>query len=264
MDLINMEFGEVSEEWWITMIRQIVKIRSHYVYNIDSDRGIEIDYNNLAKDKSLERLLTNIGNTLENNMSEKDKDIPLYEEDYYILNDKKSHGDRNFCKLEIDCISPEMVKFKALTYYFYLGSINSNKGNGQEMLVYWIYIFEKSDRANIHYSTVTKSYFMKEDNYIDLDGPRETCRIKTSEKDSIYNDKYILDTSVLNITDPIIRKGFKDFLKVEELVSGSNSTSLIYDCINKVFRCIEEDYDYEKIEKNISLLEKRIKNIEEG
>lgn len=75
--------------------------------------------------------------------------------------------------------------------------------------------------------------------------------------------KYILDTSVLYMVDPIIRKGFKDFLKVEELVSGSNSKSLIYDPINKVFRCIEEDYDYEKIEKNISLLEKRIKDIEE-
>lgn len=245
------------------MIRQILKIRSHYVYNIDSDRGVEIDYNNLSEDKSLEKLLTNIGNTIENNMSKEDKEIPLYEDDYYIINDKKSHGDKNFCKLEIDCISPEKVKFNALTYYFYLGSVNDNKGNGSEILVYWIYRFEKSGRSNFYYSIVTKSYFMKEDDYIDLDGPRETCRIKVLDKDNIYRDKYILDTSVLYMTDPIIRKGFEDFLKVEELVTGSNSTSLIYDPINKVFRCIEEDYDYEEIEKNILLLEKRIKNIEE-
>lgn len=106
---------------------------------------------------------------------------------------------------------------------------------------------------------------MMKDDYIDLDGPRETCRVQLRDKDGTMRDNYILDTSVLFTTsDPIIRKGFKDFLKVEELVSGSNSKSLIYDPIDKVFRCIEEDYDYEKIEKNISLLEKRIKDIEEG
>lgn len=245
------------------MIRQILKIRSHYVYNIDSDRGVDIDYNNLAKDKSLEKLLTNIGNTIENNMSKEDKDIPLYEDDYYILNNKKSYGDRNFCKLEIDCISPEKVKFNALTYYFYLGSVNDNTGNDSKILVYWIYRFEKSDRLNSYYSTVTKSYFMEEDNYIDLDGPRETCRIKTSDKDNIYRDKYILETSVLYMLDPIIRKGFKDFLKVEEYIS-EKSSSLIYEPLTKFFRCLEDDYNYEDISHNISLLEKRIKDIEEG
>ena len=246
------------------MIRQILKMRSHYVYNIDSDRGIEIDYNGLAKDKTLENLLTNIGNTLENNMSKEDKDIPLYE-DYYVINDKKSNGDKNFCKLEMDCITPDVVKFRALNYYFYLGSLNDNKGNGSEILVYWIYRFEKSSTRNFYYSVVTKSYFMKEDNYIDLDGPRETCRVQLRDKDGSMRDNYILDTSILFTTsDPIIKKGFKDFLKVEELVTGSDSTSLIYDPIDKVFRCIEEDYDDEDIEKNILLLEKRIKNIEEG
>ena len=245
------------------MIRQILKIRSHYVYNIDSDRGVDIDYDNLAKDKSLEKLLTNIGNTIENNMSKEDKDIPLYEDDYYILNNKKSYGDRNFCKLEIDCISPENVKFNALTYYFYLGSVNDNTGNGSEILVYWIYRFEKSDRLNSYYSTVTKSYFIKNDNYIDLDGPRETCRIKISDKDNIYRDKYILETSVLYMMDPIIRKGFKDFLKVEEYIS-EKSSSIIYEPLNKFFRCLEDDYNYEDISHNISLLEKRIKDTEEG
>lgn len=245
------------------MIRQILKIRSHYVYNIDSDRGVDIDYNNLAKDKSLEKLLTNIGNTIENNMSKEDKEIPLYEDDYYILNNKKSYGDRNFCKLEIDCISPEKVKFNALAYYFYLGSVNDNTGNGSEILVYWIYRFEKSSRLNSYYSTVTKSYFIKNDNYIDLDGPRETCRIKTLDKDNIYGDKYILETSVLYTIDPIIRKGFKDFLKVEEYTS-EKSSSLIYEPLTKFFRCLEDDYNYEDISHNISLLEKRIKDIEEG
>lgn len=245
------------------MIRQILKIRNHYVYNIDSDRGIEIDYNNLSKDTTLEKLLTNIGNTIENNMTNEDKDILLYEDDYYILNDKKSHGDRNFCKLEIDCINPEKINFNALTYYFYLGSINDNKGNGSEILVYWIYRFDKSNRSNSYYSTVTKSYFMKEDNYIDLDGPRETCRIKALDKDNTYNDKYILDTSVLYMSDPIIRKGFKEFLKVEEYI-GSKATSLIYEPLDKLFKCIEEEYSYDDIVNNITLLEKRIKDIEEG
>lgn len=247
------------------MINQILKLKSHYVYNIDSERGIEIDYNKLSKDSSLEKLLTNIGNTLENNMSKEDKDIPLYEDDYYIINDKKSNGDRNFCKLEIDCISPDKVNFNALTYYFYLGSINNNKGNGQEMLVYWVYTFEKSNRTNSYYSTVTKSYFMKEDNYIDLDGPRETCRIKILEKDNTYSDKYILDTSALCMIDPVIRKGFKDFLKVEEYVTGPKLSSLIYEPLNKFFRCLEDDdYDDEDIEKSILFLEQKIKEIEEG
>ena len=246
------------------MIRQILKLRSHYVYNIDSERGIEIDYNKLSKDSSLEKLLTNIGNTLENNMSKEDKDIPLYEDDYYIINDKKSYGDRNFCKLEIDCINPEKVKFNALTYYFYLGSVNENKGNNLEILVYWIYRFEKSGRLNSYYSKVTKSYIVKDDNYIDLDGPRETCRIKILDKDGSFRDKYILDTSVLYMLDPIIKKGFKDFLKVEEYVTGPKLSSLIYEPLNKFLRCLEDNYDDEDIEKNILFLEQKIRNIEEG
>lgn len=246
------------------MIKQILKITSHYVYNIDPKRGIEIPYNKLSRYSSLERILTNIGNTLENNMSDEDKEIPLYEDDYYIINDKKSHGDKNFCKLEIECISPEIVRFNALTYYFYLGSVNDNKGNGSEILVYWIYRFEKSNRPNSYYSTVTKSYFIKNDNYIDLDGPRETCRIKILDKDNEYRDKYILDTSALYTLDPIIRKGFKNFLKVEEYITGVKSISLIQEPLHKFFRCLDEDYNYEDVLHNISLLEKRIKDIEEG
>ena len=244
------------------MIRQILKLNSHYVYKIDSKRGLEIDYNKMSKDSTLENLLNNIGNRLENNLTKSDKDIPLYE-DYYVI-DKGSNGDKNFCKLEIDCINPEVIKFRSLTYYFYLGTLNNNKGDDKEMLVYWIQRFEKSTTGDYYYSVVTKSYFMKEDNYIDLDGPRETCKKQLREKDGTIDDDYIIDTSILYMTDPIIKKGFKDFLNVVECMNGVKSSILIIDPLDETFKGIEEEYTDVEIEENITTLEKILKDIENG
>ena len=214
------------------MIKQIIKMREHYSYEIDSDRGLEIDCDSLFKDKnSLTDLMTNIGNTLENNMTEEDTRIPIID-DSYIIEDKVGNGDKNFCKLEID-YSMSFPKFKALTYYFYLGTINNNKGNDKKILVYWIYRFDKDVQdSNRYFTIITKSFFMEEDNYIDLDGPRETCP-QQYENGDIIKGKYSVDVPVLFMSDPILRKAFRNFLLVEKHIKRPMSLSVIEKPLDK-------------------------------